>query len=54
MVADKMRTLCGTILAAVLAVSLVCSVFAAVTDPLAGEPEVARGKGALVLSFDEL
>ena len=33
--------------------SLVCSVFAAVTDPLAGEPEVARGKGALVLSFDD-
>lgn len=48
-----MRTLCGTILAAAVSVSLVCSVFAAAVDPLAGEPEVARGKGALVLSFDD-
>ncbi len=48
-----MRTLCVTILAAAMAVSLACSVFAAVVDPLAGEPGVARGKGALVLSFDD-
>lgn len=48
-----MRTLCGTILAAAVSVSLVCSVFAAAVDPLAGEPEVARGKGALVLTFDD-
>ena len=49
---EKMRTLCGTILAAV-AVMLSGAVFAAATDPLAGEPEGERGKGAIVLSFDD-
>ena len=37
-----MRTLCGTILATALSVSLACSVFAALADPLAGEPEGER------------
>ena len=48
-----MRTLSGTILVTALSVSLACSVFAAVAAPLAGDPGVARGKGALVLSFDD-
>ena len=47
-----MRIQCGTILAA-LAVMTSSTVFAAASDPLAGESEGERVKGALVLSFDD-
>ena len=50
MVTVKMRTICGTILAAVM---LSGAVFAATTDLLAVKPEGDRGMGALVLSFDD-
>ena len=49
---DKMRTKCGTILVAMMA-SLASSVLAAAVDPVVGASEGERGKGALVLSFDD-